>query len=162
MTSYIRVLLTSLIPVTGVRYVIKPTKLPSLGITLQAGTYVAMPARYIQTDADNYANPTKFDAYRFYDESSNTCTGLKPSETFLSYGMGTSVCPARVLSFRLCQMIFSKILLGYDLGPIDSKVAIQGYDLGAESFPNPEIKITTRKRERGGFNRQTPEQEIVQ
>lgn len=138
--------------VTGIRHILKPVHLSSLGITLKPGMSVALPTRYIQLDTDNYPNASTFDGYRFYDESSNTCTlteGFKPSNTFLPFGTGISLCPARVLSFRLCQIIFSKVLLGYDLAPIDSKVPVQVDDLTGESFPNSEIQITIRRREDG-------------
>ena len=59
----------------------------------------------------------KFDGYRFYDAASSTCTArvLTASDTFLSWGQGSALCPGRALAITTVQILFAKMLLNYDV-----------------------------------------------
>lgn len=86
------------------------------GLALRPGTIISSPAWLIHNDEDNYANASEFDAYRFYDEETNTVTtrATTASNKFLAYGYGSQMCPGRYLGIRMTQILFAKILMRYD------------------------------------------------
>ncbi|KAL7929946.1 cytochrome P450 [Trichoderma chlorosporum] len=97
------------------RSVLKPFQLKS-GLTLRPGNIITSPSWMIHRDEDYYPKANEFNAYRFYDESTNSVTtkATTASNTFLAYGYGSQMCPGRFLGIRMTQIIFAKLLMRYD------------------------------------------------
>lgn len=101
----------------------KPLKLDSVGLDIQPGSFIAVPARFIHTDPDIYPDPMTFNGYRFYDAASNSCNPqmLTTSDTFLAFGQGSALCPGRALGILPTHIIFAKMLMSYDIKFADGR-----------------------------------------
>lgn len=145
-------LLTLLSLAAGARYLHKPVYFPSLDLTIDSGTHITQLSRIVQRDSDIYPSGTSFDAFRFYDEGSGACDPrgtTTPSDIWLPFGIGNVLCPGRDLGTRLCQMIFAKILLNYELEFRGKEVPLAVWE-HAEYVANPEISMAARKMQKKG------------
>jgi cytochrome P450 len=110
-----------------------------------------LPARWAQRDPDNYRDPNTFDGYRFVDPATGTCDisgTITPTEKWLPFAIGASTCPGRLAGTRITQIMFAKILHGYDanLEGVDGQFFLH-YD--GVTWPNPEIAVLVRTRQAG-------------
>lgn len=140
--------LTILFAETGNRRVEKPLYLPSLGITLEAGSYICMPANLIHRDPEFYHNPDSFDGYRFYNAISghnNSKRSIASTTEYMPFGVGPQICPGRLLGVRLSQLILAKILQNYDLRKIEEDKPFHHFFFKGK-FPNPEIEMSAKAR----------------
>lgn len=108
--------------VSVTRSALQPLKLNS-GVTLPTGSIMSSPAWFVHNDENNYEHASQFDAYRFYDEKTNSATtrATTPSAKFLAYGYGSQICPGRFLGIRMTQILFAKILMRYDMDLMDGQ-----------------------------------------
>ncbi|PLN76266.1 cytochrome P450 [Aspergillus taichungensis] len=99
------------------RMVMRPVYIPSLGRTFPPGLILSLPWHWMSRDQDLYPNPDKFDSDRFYNGSSGTCTPrvTTTSDKFLTFGYGSNPCPGRFMATRFAQIVFTKILMGFDV-----------------------------------------------
>lgn len=130
----------------------QPVEIHSLNMTLQPGTEVTLPARFVHLDPDHYPDPRIFNGYRFYDADLGTCNTrslFKDSETWLAFRIGTSACPARLMATRIYQAIFARILLFHDLNLVEDMkrdFPVHLYSTGdAVSNPDVTMRISNRR-----------------
>ncbi|KAJ5612590.1 cytochrome P450 [Penicillium lagena] len=137
---------------TSGRLVIEPLHLPSLGLTLEPGSKIALPSRWAMLDPDIYPDPHTFDGYRFIDPASGICDirdTTTPSKTWLPFAIGTLTCPGRLIGLRVCQTILSKMLMDYDMELVNhDNHPLMLHGLGV-AVPNPEIKMRVKSRHTG-------------
>ncbi|KAL4957875.1 hypothetical protein BDW69DRAFT_180121 [Aspergillus filifer] len=136
------------IKLVGGGYVQKPLHLASQNRTLTPGTKIVLPGRWTHLDAENYPNPTVFDGDRFREGPEGKCDvrgTLMPTPKWLLWGIGTSACPARFLGLRICQALFAKVLLGYDLRIEVQKSQRLFLHSEANMFVNPGVGVFVRE-----------------
>ncbi|KAJ5691745.1 cytochrome P450 [Penicillium macrosclerotiorum] len=137
---------------TGTRNVgNQPLNLASIGLTLNPGARVSLPSRDHHHDPEIYKDPESFDGYRFYDKVSRTTDphgSTTISDSWIIFGLGRSVCPARVMALRMAQIMFSKVLLAYDIKPeAGDRCEYPSQTLmGVDAVPNTEFKMRVRPR----------------
>ncbi|KAL1856866.1 hypothetical protein Daus18300_010629 [Diaporthe australafricana] len=128
------------------------------GLHLPRGTRVAVPALAIQTDADNFDDPLTVDAFRFSRLREAAIEGrgqqgaeqdwgaATASETNLAFGFGKHACPGRFYAVRKAKLIFSKLILEYDLKWEGVKTRPKSLSLNGQFAPNQWQKIFLKKR----------------
>ncbi|KAF2179247.1 putative cytochrome P450 monooxygenase [Zopfia rhizophila CBS 207.26] len=94
------------------------------GFQLPRGSRIAIPALAIHTDPDNFPDPMKFDGFRFAKMNTAEKSGEETeakwgastvSETNLAFGFGKHSCTGRFYAVRKAKLIFSKLIMQYDL-----------------------------------------------
>ncbi|CDM37291.1 unnamed protein product [Penicillium roqueforti FM164] len=62
-------------------------------------------------------DPNTFDGYLFVDPTTGACnisSTVTPTEKWLPFAIGASTCPGRLAETRITQVMFAKILYGFD------------------------------------------------
>ncbi|KAG9230925.1 cytochrome P450 [Amylocarpus encephaloides] len=94
------------------------------GLTLPVGTRIALPAQAIQRDSEFCRDPLEFDGFRFIklaqadarqDDGVNIWAASNSGKTNLSFGYGNHACPGRFLAVRMLKVVFTKLILEYDV-----------------------------------------------
>ncbi|KAI0886467.1 putative cytochrome P450 [Annulohypoxylon maeteangense] len=127
------------------------------GLHLRQGTKIAVPALAIQTDPENFDDPLTVDAFRFArlreaasdnvgDEGEHNWGAATASETNLAFGYGKHACPGRFYAVRKAKLIFSKLILEYDLKWEGVKTRPPSLSVNGQFAPNQSQKIFLRKR----------------
>ncbi|KAF2690570.1 putative cytochrome P450 monooxygenase [Lentithecium fluviatile CBS 122367] len=95
------------------------------GLTVPRGTRITFPIQAVLHDVDNFENPSVFDPYRFFNKRSTVSedhateyqwAASTATPTNLAFGYGKHVCPGRFYCVRQCKIIFTKILVDYEIG----------------------------------------------
>ncbi|KAF8467574.1 cytochrome P450 [Russula ochroleuca] len=86
----------------------------SNGVTVPAGTLIAIPACATHTDERIYPNPDGFDGFRFSKlrESIKRCPA---SSEHLAFGLGRHTCPGRFFAVNELKALFAHIVATYDV-----------------------------------------------
>ncbi|KAI2642334.1 cytochrome P450 [Xylaria nigripes] len=119
------------------------------GTTLPAGTYITMPSHAVATDPDIYANPEKFDGYRFYDKRMSAKTEANRHQfattgpESLAFGQGKTACPGRFFAASNIKVVLANLLLNYEV-----------------SFPAGQTE-RPRNLHKGGLVRPDPRQTLI-
>ncbi|KAK4206223.1 cytochrome P450 [Rhypophila decipiens] len=145
------------------------------GLRLPVGSRMAVPSRAIQTDVDNYADPLRFDGFRFarmrkskrpqrgssggFDkkdiklllEEAKKYSATALSETYLPFGFGRHACPGRWYAILMIKIIFTKLILEYDLKwdlneGVIQKVRPASLSLNGMFLPNQKQQVWLRRR----------------
>ncbi|KAK9772390.1 putative cytochrome P450 monooxygenase [Seiridium cardinale] len=129
------------------------------GITLPRGTRVTFPIQAIMNDSQgSLQNATQFDAYRFLhlrDGSSGEDGGGNDyqwsassiSSANLMFGYGKHACPGRYYCIRQAKLIFTKLLVEYDLEwPVAGIERPQREAMEGQFGPNRTQKMRIRRR----------------
>ncbi|KAI0284729.1 cytochrome P450 [Russula brevipes] len=94
----------------------------SNGMTIPAGTLVAIPASAAHTDERTFPNPNEFDGFRFSklrESDEDTVTGkhqaFSPSSEQLSWGLGRHTCPGRFFAVNEIKALLAHIVVTYDI-----------------------------------------------
>ncbi|KAK4209711.1 cytochrome P450 [Rhypophila decipiens] len=139
------------------------------GLRVPVGSRIAVPSLAIQTDVDSYADPLRFDGFRFVrmrnSEAASSGTpdkedvvgdGAKysaatPSETYLPFGFGRHACPGRWYAVLVIKIIFTEVILGYDLKwdlneGVIQKVRPASLSLNGMFLPNQRQQVWLRRR----------------
>ncbi|KAL4983288.1 cytochrome P450 [Aspergillus falconensis] len=136
----------------GLRVATHPVDLKSVSppLHLKPGTMIMTPSRTVHYDAEHYVDPLTFNGLRFYDAASNTCTPrvFTTSPTYLSFSHGTGSCPARNFATQIARMLFIRLLMGYEFELANEEMPAYGLMDGAAHFPNPEVRMRVRVREK--------------
>lgn len=133
----------------------KPLQLHD-GLTLPVGTRVAIPALAIQKDPDNYREPLVFNGFRsarlqtpetneIGDRHQSSATTVSP--TYIAFGYGKHACPGRFYAVRKAKLLFTKVLLEYDVqwaSPVTKRPP--SLSLSGQFAPNMDQQISIRKR----------------
>ncbi|KAI0549800.1 cytochrome P450 [Xylaria curta] len=101
----------------------------SNGLTLKRGTRITFPTMAIMKENEGLSNPKEFDAYRFlklrdvpHNDDGRTeyqwaASSISPAN--LMFGYGKHACPGRYYCIRQAKLIFTKIILDYDIAWTD-------------------------------------------
>ncbi|KAH8888269.1 cytochrome P450 [Thozetella sp. PMI_491] len=126
------------------------------GFELPQGAKVAIPALAIQTSLDNFQDPLTVDISRFAklrpaagpnDGDEGDKWGASTiSETNLAFGFGRHACPGRFYAVRKAKMIFSKLIMEYDIKWEGTKSRPPSLSVNGQFAPNQSQKIFLRKR----------------
>ncbi|KAF7586171.1 hypothetical protein BBP40_009327 [Aspergillus hancockii] len=132
----------------NIRRVMKPFSIPCLNLLLRPGTITTTPCRAVHLDPDNYADPTTFNGYRFYDAARGVCAPrvATTSPTYLTFGHGTGACPARAMAALMTRLLFVKILQAYDLQLAHETMPDFAVAHGLVHFANPAVRMRVRSR----------------
>lgn len=98
-------------------------------------------------DPERYENPHNFDGFRFYKrqrEGDRSASLVSTSAEHLGFGHGHRACPGRYFADFVAKIVFSHILMSYDVKLVDD--AIQPVMYGFETNVNPKAKIHIRAR----------------
>ncbi|KAI0531725.1 cytochrome P450 [Xylaria digitata] len=97
----------------------------SNGLTVRQGTRLTFPIMAIMKENERLANPGEFDAYRFlklrdvpHSDDGGTeyqwvASSISPAN--LMFGYGKHACPGRYYCIRQAKLIFTKLLVDYDI-----------------------------------------------
>ncbi|OCL14896.1 cytochrome P450, partial [Glonium stellatum] len=125
------------------------------GLTLSIGTQFAFPAEASQQDPDNLEKGQDFDGYRFaklganaanQEEESNKWAASHADATNMVFGYGNHVCPGRWMAVRLIKIVFSKVLIDYDVSWDRAGEEPPRFVLEGISVPNPTQKVYFQRR----------------
>ncbi|CBF83094.1 hypothetical protein AN3253.2 [Aspergillus nidulans FGSC A4] len=141
------------------RLFLQPYKFTS-GITVPAGTYVALPVMAIENDPLHTDNPEEFDGLRSYRRIEQKTASMRPNpkdgpqfstieKTVLGFGYGKSACPGRYFASLVLKMVFVKLLTEYDFQFLPGRSRPKNYLVHEFLFPWPWDKILVRRRENG-------------
>ncbi|MCJ1380205.1 hypothetical protein MMC17_003308 [Xylographa soralifera] len=126
------------------------------GLTLPVGARFGFPIKALQSDPDNFNKPLNFDGFRFARASpiendvveNNRKWGASSiGTTNLAFGYGNHVCPGRFYAVREVKMVFTKLIMEYDVKwdkPVSTRppaVHVEG-----QFIPNMQQKICLRRR----------------
>lgn len=137
-------------------------RLPN-GTLLPQGSKIATPSHSIHFDATIYPAPTEYNLLRFSgpstdqtpksrNESSNDSSKTKAalsmvntSPEFLAFGHGRHACPGRFFAATVLKLLLARLVLDYDVQPLDSRPANR--EVGETLLPDPTVKMFVRRRE---------------
>ncbi|KAF1950206.1 cytochrome P450 [Byssothecium circinans] len=120
------------------------------GLKLPAGTRLAFPTGPHLRDPDVFDNPNEFDGYRFVKLTEDGVKRWAASHAHqhnLVFGYGNHVCPGRFFAVRLIKVIFTKLIMEYDIlsdwkgGGVPPSFHVEG-----SIFPHTRARILLRKR----------------
>ncbi|OCL14898.1 cytochrome P450 [Glonium stellatum] len=127
------------------------------GLTLPVGSRFGFPIKAFQCDTDNFADPLKFDGFRFVKQALNengvaetarrwTATGM--GTTNLAWGYGNHVCPGRFFAVRETKLVITKLLLEFDVSwDRESKLGRPAsVNVEGQFVPNLQQSIRLRRR----------------
>ncbi|RAK90790.1 putative cytochrome P450 [Aspergillus costaricaensis CBS 115574] len=142
--------------ILGLKRLFKQPYTFSSGISINQGTYVALPVMAIENDPDHTVNPERFDGLRSYrmfqnmDGSRSNRVGHQFStvdKTVLNFGYGKTSCPGRHFASLVIKMVFVKLLTAYEFRFLPGKGRPKNYEVHEFLFPWPWDSIQVRNRE---------------
>ncbi|GKZ51782.1 hypothetical protein AbraIFM66951_007158 [Aspergillus brasiliensis] len=142
--------------ILGLKRLFKQPYTFSCGISINKGTYVALPVMEIENDPQNTVNPERFDGLRSYkmaqnrDDSRHTRTDKQFStveKTVLNFGYGKTSCPGRHFAGLIIKMVFVKLLTAYEFRFLPGSGRPKNYEVHEFLFPSPWDRIQIRSRE---------------
>ncbi|KAF8957287.1 cytochrome P450, partial [Flammula alnicola] len=123
----------------------------SNGVTVPAGTHMAVATYSTHVDETSYANPDKFEGFRFAEMREEEGESTKHqmvslSHDYVTFGTGRHACPGRFFAVNELKAMLAHVLLTYDVklpndGPRPENVWFQ-----AGCAPNPTAHVMFRKR----------------
>ena len=122
------------------------------GTFIPRGTFLNVAAHDAHFDADTYADPTKFDGFRFVKLKRQAVGNEKhfdlttTTTEFLNFGFGVHVCPGRFFAANEMKLIFAHTVLNYDIKFENGGVRPPNKNLKTSCMPDPTIKLLFRKR----------------
>ncbi|MCJ1352273.1 MAG: hypothetical protein MMC33_002257 [Icmadophila ericetorum] len=126
------------------------------GLTLPIGSRFGFPIKALQSDPDNFDNPDTFDGFRFakpstsessIDQNNRRWGAASMGTTNLAWGYGNHVCPGRFFAVREVKMVFTKLILEYDI-KWSKRVTVRPKPVHIEGqfIPNMGQRISLRRR----------------
>lgn len=100
------------------------------GIRIGQGVRMVFPTQDVHLDADNYADPRRYDAFRFSRPCEKDVVGERMDQelittttpTFLPFGYGRHACPGRWFAAQLMKQALAYLVMHYDVelvgGPV--------------------------------------------
>ncbi|KAL1636501.1 hypothetical protein SLS56_001084 [Neofusicoccum ribis] len=122
------------------------------GTFLPKGTIIEVDGSQPYFDPQNFENPETFDPLRFYrlrnQGDKNSHQFATSNASYLQWGQGRHACPGRFFASNEIKTILSKILLHYDLQPVDKEAGRpKNFVFGTQINPNPMAEVLFKKRE---------------
>ncbi|KAL8358943.1 hypothetical protein RB601_008178 [Gaeumannomyces tritici] len=119
------------------------------GTKLYKGEYMAVDTIPLR-DSKVYANPDKFDVYRFYERrklpgGEHKAQLVSPNPEHLTFGYGKYMCPGRFFAANEIKVALCHLLLKYDW-KLAGTTTLEPIYFGTDPFVNPENKLLYRRR----------------
>ncbi|KAF4306203.1 Cytochrome P450 [Botryosphaeria dothidea] len=132
------------------RYCLRDITL-SDGTFLPKGTVIEIDSAQKYFDPQFFDEPDTFDALRFYnlraDGDKNSHQFATSNADYLHWGQGRHSCPGRFFASNEIKTILSKLLLSYDLQPVDKDAGRpKNFVFGTQINPNPMAKVLFKRR----------------
>ncbi|KIL60300.1 hypothetical protein M378DRAFT_168328 [Amanita muscaria Koide BX008] len=123
----------------------------SNGITIPAGSTVAVPYNAVHTDPDNYPDPGTFDGFRFEKMREKDSGDAKHQLTSLGidyvlFGYGRHACPGRFFVVNEVKVMLAHVLLNYDIKMADGRGLPESWQFGFHAAPDMTAKMMFRNR----------------
>ncbi|KAI0277140.1 cytochrome P450 [Russula aff. rugulosa BPL654] len=141
----------SLLPLT--RLALRPFTF-SNGVTIPAGTLVAIPGSAAHRDEANYHDPDTFDGLRFArlresegDMATNRYQAVSASSENLTFGLGRHTCPGRFFVVNEMKALLAYIVVTYDIKLEEGKEIPRGFCIASLKFPgNANVMFRSRQK----------------
>jgi len=126
------------------------------GTFVPAGTTVSVPTSSVHRDPDTYADPLKFDGFRFVKMKERAALDGHPdkkfeivtaSAEFMAFGQGRHACPGRFFASAEIKLLFAYIVTTYDMKLEDVAVRPPDWFHMNTIIPDPAAKIYFRRRQ---------------
>ncbi|KAH9477541.1 Cytochrome P450 monooxygenase 103 [Psilocybe cubensis] len=123
----------------------------SNGVTIPAGTHIAVTSNATHMDPTLYEDPHTFKGFRFAEMREEEGESIKHllvslSPDYLVFGLGRHACPGRFFAANELKAMLAYILLNYDIKlPNDGPRPQNQWFMGAAS-PNRTAELMFRKR----------------
>ncbi|KAF9482443.1 cytochrome P450 [Pholiota conissans] len=123
----------------------------SNGITIPAGTQVAVATNPTHMDKINYENPEKFDGFRYAEMREEDGESLKHQSVALTndyfvFGTGRHACPGRFFAVNELKAMLIHVLLTYDVKMPNDGPRPQDFWFQGNCVPNLTAEVMFRKR----------------
>ncbi|KAF8985153.1 cytochrome P450 [Cyathus striatus] len=116
------------------------------GTTLPYGTFLSCGAYSIHHDRELYDKSDEFDGFRFCKDNGSGTTSSKfkqrivnSSFDFVAFGRGTHACPGRFYAATQMKIIFSQIIMSYDVSYTGDLPKSKWYGENCIADPNHEL-----------------------
>jgi len=125
----------------------------SNGVTVPAGTLIAIPSAAVQTDGEIYLNAEEFDGFRFAklrECYGNAVAGHKATSTsaqHLSFGCGRHACPGRFFAVNEVKALLAHVVVTYDIKFEVGKQAPRSLIINSVRIPG-KANVMFRKRQK--------------
>lgn len=127
----------------------------SNGMTIPAGTHVAVSTHRPHFDDQIYGDPKHFDGFRFYKLRQASKSKGEPGRKFdmtwtsadaLHFGAGKHACPGRFFAACELKLMFAHLITNYDMKLAKEGVRPADQWLSILCMPNTSAKVLFRKR----------------
>ncbi|KAI9464594.1 cytochrome P450 [Lactarius psammicola] len=125
----------------------------SNGITVPAGTLIAVPTAAVHTDGEIYPNPEEFDGFRFAKLRERDGVAVpghqatSVSAEYLTFGYGRHVCPGRFFAANEVKALLAYIVVTYDIKFEEGKQAPPSVIINSVRIPG-KANVMFRKRQK--------------
>lgn len=121
------------------------------GTTVPAGSTVGIPRWALHHDERYYEDPNEFKPWRSFqmreDEGGVKHQMITPTSTYVMFGCGRHACPGRFFAVNELKMLFTHVLLNYDVKFEDGRMPEPQW-FGVSCSPNRDAEVMFRKRQR--------------
>ncbi|KAH9067779.1 cytochrome P450 [Lactarius vividus] len=125
----------------------------SNGVTVPAGTIIAIPSAAVHMDGKIYPNPEEFDGLRYAklrERDGGAATGHQATSTsaeYLTFGYGRHACPGRFFAVNEVKALLAHILVTYDFKFEEGKQAPRSLIIDSTRIPG-RANVMFRKRQK--------------
>ncbi|KAI9440521.1 cytochrome P450 [Lactarius indigo] len=125
----------------------------SNGVTVPAGTAIAVPAAAAHMDEDIYTNAEEFDGFRFAKLRERDGVALagyqavSGSTEYLTFGYGRHACPGRFFAVNELKALLAHVIVTYDVKFEEGKQAPRGFIINGIRIPG-KANALFRKRQK--------------
>ncbi|KAH9176040.1 cytochrome P450 [Lactarius sanguifluus] len=113
----------------------------SNGVTVPAGTLVAVPSGAVHMDGEIYPNPEEFDGFRFAklrERDGVAVAGHQATSTsaeYLTFGHGRHACPGRFFAVNEVKVLLAHVIVTYDIKFEEGKQAPRSFIINSIRIP---------------------------
>ncbi|KAM6492346.1 Cytochrome P450 [Amanita muscaria] len=123
----------------------------SNGVTVPAGSTIAVPLAPTHIDPEYYTDPETFDGFRFEKMRDKEGMGNKHQlisldSSYVLFGGGGRACPGRFFATHLLKVMLVHILLNYDVQMANGRARTDERTFGKVALPDPKAQVMFRKR----------------
>ncbi|KAH9036349.1 cytochrome P450 [Lactarius pseudohatsudake] len=125
----------------------------SNGVTVPAGTLVAVPSAAVHMDGEIYPNPEEFDGFRFAklrERDGVAVAGHQATSTsaeYLTFGHGRHACPGRFFAANEVKVLLAHVIVTYDIKFEEGKQAPRSFIINSIRIPG-KANAMFRKRQK--------------
>ncbi|KAM6503705.1 Cytochrome P450 [Amanita muscaria] len=121
------------------------------GTTIPAGSTMAVPFNGVNTDANDYSDPSVFDGFRFEKLREQDGESMKHQITslgvdYILFGNGRHACPGRFFVANELKVMLAHVVMNYDVKMADGKGRPRNWQFGFRRAPDTTAQILFRKR----------------